>query len=97
MSIRTADDILAYLEGNPSAEDTLEGVAQWWLLGDRNRVSRQEVQESLAALVRDGWLEALSGPDGRVRYRLHPARRALLNKDAGGGLRSRIEDGSTED
>lgn len=50
----TAREILQYLVSNPQAEDTLEGIARWWL--ERHRIERtvDEVAASLALLLSRG-------------------------------------------
>ena len=62
--------ILDYLKHNPSAEDTLEGIAQWWLLEQQIRIERTRVQAALKRLVECKLLSVRRGVDGRTRYRL---------------------------
>jgi hypothetical protein len=45
--IRVADQIEGYLESRPHAADTLEGITQWWLLGQGVDVSSLVVLEAL--------------------------------------------------
>ena len=64
--------ILDYLKHNPSAEDTLEGIAQWWLLEQQIRIERARVKAALKRLVERSLLLVRPGVDGRIRYRLNP-------------------------
>ena len=74
--------ILGYLADNPQANDTSEGIAQWWLLEREIRDQRAAVQRALASLVAEGWLVERAHAGSPVRYRLNPTRatdiRALL-------------------
>lgn len=63
--------ILDYLKHNPSAEDTLEGIAQWWLLEQQIRIERARVKAALKRLVDRKLLSVRRGVDGRIRYRLN--------------------------
>ena len=46
--------ILEYLQGHPDAKDTLEGIAQWWLLKEWTERKHQEIEASLTDLVSRG-------------------------------------------
>lgn len=61
--------ILSYLNDNPNAGDTLEGIAEWWLQRQRIRFEVSTVKQVLDTLVEDGLIEEQSGPDSRVIYR----------------------------
>jgi hypothetical protein len=63
-------DILAYLAVNPTAQDTLEGIVEWWLLERKIEQAAEAVKASLAKLVIEEKLSAKMGADGRVHYRL---------------------------
>ena len=49
-------EILAYLIEHPDAQDTLDGVAQWWLLEREIRCQTRAVEEALSELVANGLL-----------------------------------------
>ena len=85
-----AVEILAYLVQHPSAQDTLEGILQWWLL--ERYVERQHlaVASAVEELVGSGLVVARDGRDRRPRYRLNPQRSAeaqaiVARFDARGG------------
>jgi len=49
--IEIARAILRYLQGHPEAKDTLEGIAQWWLLREWNERRVAEVERAVSFLV----------------------------------------------
>lgn len=81
----TSLSILSYLASNPEADDTPEGIAQWWLLEREIRDQTAAVQRALAELTAAGWLVTARNPGSPVRYRLNPARagelRCLLEEE----------------
>ena len=64
--------ILTYLSTHRDAQDTVEGIAEWWLLEQRVRHVITEVKKALAELVAQGLVLERAGQDGRARYRLNP-------------------------
>jgi len=46
--------ILRYLQGHPDAKDTLEGIAQWWLLKEWTERKYNQIESSLSDLVARG-------------------------------------------
>jgi hypothetical protein len=79
----SALEILLYLENQPHAQDTLDGLLDWWLL--RNRMVKvSEVKAALRKLVEDDWLLVRRTMNGRVLYRLNMAKAPSLP-----GLRSK--------
>ncbi len=66
-----AQKILDYLTEHPEAQDTLEGLVQWWLLEREIVIQASHVQAALAELsAQELILEYRSG-DGRVHYSLN--------------------------
>ena len=66
---KVARQILAYLERNPDAGDTLRGVAHWWLLQQRIHTAVEDVQRTLDQLVKLGLVSRLATtPHGPVLY-----------------------------
>jgi len=49
--IEIARAILRYLQGHPEAKDTLEGIAQWWLLREWTERRVAEVERAVSFLV----------------------------------------------
>ncbi len=66
-----ADDILAYLVKHPEAQDTLEGITEWWLLEQRIRSAVAEVDGALRNLVAADLLSTRRCADGRTYYALN--------------------------
>lgn len=63
-----AEQILRYLEANPKASDTLEGVAQWWLMRQRLTESIVLVQGALKILEDKGLIVERRNVDGGLLY-----------------------------
>ena len=66
--------ILAYLDENPDAMDTSEGILEWWLLERESHERQDQVEAALSELATEGWVIASRQADSRVRYRLNPER-----------------------
>jgi hypothetical protein len=77
---RVALQILRYLSTHRDAQDTMEGIADWWLLEQRTRHAMAKVQKAMAELVVNGLVLERSGRDGRARYRLNPRKRRTVDK-----------------
>lgn len=61
--------VVAYLDENPEAMDTLEGIAEWWVMRQRIRTSVSTVARVVRRLVDDGLIEEV-GPRERPCFRL---------------------------
>jgi hypothetical protein len=66
-----ASDILAYLVEHPDAEDTLQGILEWWLLEQQIKKWTAEVQMALAELVSQNMVLERGGRDGQIRFRVN--------------------------
>jgi len=73
-------DILAYLIRNPSAEDTVEGIVEWWLLDQRIRNESGRAKEALSDLVNKGLVLERTARDARSRYRVNAKRLKEIKK-----------------
>lgn len=62
------DWILGYLQANPEAADTFEGINQVWLSGFNGRAARVEVEQALQELVEGRLLVMRILPDGSGLY-----------------------------
>lgn len=51
-----SQEILRYLLRHPDAQDTLEGISEWWLLEETIRRKYAEVESALLTLVRLGFV-----------------------------------------
>jgi hypothetical protein len=66
-----ADEVLAYLVQHPQAQDTMEGIVEWWLLEQRIRCAVADAEAALHELVGNGFLVASRCSDGRTYYGLN--------------------------
>jgi Fe2+ or Zn2+ uptake regulation protein len=67
-------EILEYWVDHPDAQDTLNGIVQWWLLDRRIRYQREQVREALAELVRQELVVEVRSPDSQSRYRINQSK-----------------------
>ena len=71
---QVARDVLAYLAAHQDAQDTLEGIVEWWLVEQKIIQQTATVREALAELVAQGLVLERKGQDARTFYRLNPRR-----------------------
>lgn len=64
-------EILAYLTEHPDAQDTLAGIAEWWLLEQKIRHKTDEVKKSLSELVDKGFIVECDGKNSHTYYRIN--------------------------
>ena len=64
-----AQSILAYLAEHPQAMDSVEGIAQWWIMRQQIRVNVMKLTQVLRQLVESGLVEEIGEGEQR-RYRL---------------------------
>ena len=96
MRAAVADEVLEYLVQHPDAQDTLEGVCDWWLLERRVRRTVGEVEAALGELEARGLVAVRRGKDGKAHYRLNREREQGVRVHLGecGGRRSSPTRGS---
>jgi hypothetical protein len=63
-----AQEILDYLFQHKDAQDTLEGIVQWWFLEQRIRTRKAEVEMALRDLITKGLIVERRGGDAKTRY-----------------------------
>jgi hypothetical protein len=73
--VRIAYEILEYLIDNPNAQDTLDGIAEWWLLERTIKQQTLAVKEALSLLVAERLVLARKGIDCRTYYKVNSRRR----------------------
>jgi hypothetical protein len=77
-------EILAYLAKHPDSGDTLEGIAQWWLLERKIKHQVGNIKEALAELVAKGLVLEYRGKNSQTHYRTnqrkHEEIQALLKQ-----------------
>ena len=57
------DAVLEYLAENPRASDTLEGIAEWWIMRQRVRAEVKTLAKVLRQLTKTGRLEKIGKGD----------------------------------
>ena len=67
-----APEILDYLASHPDAQDTIDGILHWWLLGACIRKWAPKIAETVAQLVERGFLERRLSADGNIFYHISP-------------------------
>jgi hypothetical protein len=67
-----APEILDYLARQPEAQDTIEGILQWWVLDSCIRSWAPKIAKTVAKLVTQGFLEEKQSSDGRIFYHVSP-------------------------
>jgi Fe2+ or Zn2+ uptake regulation protein len=67
---RVAKAILDYLRKHPEAQDTLAGIAEWWLPEQEIKGRTATVKEALNELVTAGLISEHEGKDAQISYRL---------------------------
>lgn len=91
--LKTGARILGYLIENPNAQDTLEGIVEWWLLDRYTRWNAARVRKALEELVIAGLVLERRGKGSRVYYKINPKKvkeiSALLE------IESSVGDGAT--
>lgn len=55
-SFNLGREILSYLLDHPDAQDTLEGIVQWWMLERSIQFHTAQIREALEELVASGLL-----------------------------------------
>jgi hypothetical protein len=66
----TAQAILDYLRRYPEAQDTLEGIVQWWLPEQRFTPRVATIKEALQELLAAKFISEHRGKDAQVSYRI---------------------------
>jgi predicted transcriptional regulator len=73
-------EILTYLIEHPEAQDTMEGIVEWWLLEQPIKRQTTRVKTALAELVAMGLVLERQGQDGRVHYRTDRRKAAKIRR-----------------
>ncbi len=73
-----AYEILAYLMDHPDAQDTLEGVMEWWLLERKLKYESRRVRELLSEFVARGFILERENKYSRVHYKINPDKKSEI-------------------
>ena len=74
-----AQEILEYLAKQPNAQDTIDGILNWWE-SDAHIRKRTKVAETVARLVEQGLLKHKRSAEGAVFYRMSARYFATLQR-----------------
>ena len=66
-----ARDILTYLSTHSRAQDTFEGIVEWWLLEQKIKRETPQVQKVLDELVAQELISQRKARDSRTHYRIN--------------------------
>lgn len=74
--------VLNYMVDNKDAQDTVEGIGEWWVVQQEIQHRLADIQELLDELVEKDFVVLFKGLDSKLHYRLNRTRepeiRALL-------------------
>jgi hypothetical protein len=78
-------DVLAYLAEHQNAQDTFEGIVEWWLVEQSIKQQTATIRMAISELVERKYLVSRKGSDARIRYRLNRRKlkeiNALISRD----------------
>jgi hypothetical protein len=69
-----AHAILAYLSEHPDAQDSIEGISEWWLLDQMIKIETKSVMDALEQLVARDLVMERKASDGQTYYRINSLR-----------------------
>ena len=72
--------ILAYLVEHPEAQDTVEGIVEWWLLERQIKFQTARVKEALFELVAKGLVIEQKGSNSQTHYRINLSKYEEIQK-----------------
>jgi hypothetical protein len=83
-----ARQVLAYLAENVEAQDTFEGIVEWWLLEQRIKSQTARIREVLDELAVRRLIVGRRARDSRIHYRINRGKlkevQELLARSDGG-------------
>lgn len=84
-----AGEILGYFAAHPDAQDTLDGIVEWWLLEQKITVQTARVKDALAGLVAEGLIIERQADESRSFYKLNRRRLKTVLKMLEAGARQK--------
>lgn len=70
--------ILRYLRKNPNAQDTLAGIAEWWLPKQQITTAVAKVKDALVLLLAEELILEVRGKDSQSHYRINDRKWAQI-------------------
>lgn len=77
---KISNEILEYLVEHPRAQDTLEGIMNWWLMEQTIKFQEAQVKKTLADLVAKGLILEHKRPDSEIHYRINQSKLEEVQK-----------------
>jgi len=77
---KIGNEILAYLIDHPKAQDTLEGIVEWWLLERAIKFQETKVKKALAELAAKGLVIEQKGNNSKIHYSVNQSRFKEIKK-----------------
>ena len=65
------ETVLGYLVDKPDAEDTIDGIVEWWLMRQRIKYETGRVRAAMAELVSRGFVLERESAGSQMRYRIN--------------------------
>ena len=72
--------ILRYLQEHPDAKDTVEGIAQWWVLRELSAVRFAAVERAVALLLSEDFIVETRREGSPPYYRLNQNKKRLISE-----------------
>jgi hypothetical protein len=79
-TLQTGYQILSYLVEHPEAQDTLEGIVEWWLLERAIKSQETQIVKAVAELVAKGFIIEQKGRDSQTHYRINQSKSEEIRK-----------------
>ena len=79
-NLQTGYQILAYLAEHPDAQDTVEGILEWWLLERTIKFQKTHIIEAISELVANGLVIENKRKDSQTHYRINKNKYAEIQK-----------------
>ena len=78
-------DILSYLYTHNTAQDTLEGIVEWWLLEQKIMRQTKQVKKVVEELVAQGLISSHTASDSKTHYQINKRKvkeiRSLIERE----------------
>jgi DNA-binding PadR family transcriptional regulator len=78
--LKLEQSILNYLVMQPSAKDTFQGIAEWWIMKDQINQSVDTISKALEKLVAEGFIVVKEFRDQERYYQLNDEKLPEIKK-----------------
>lgn len=73
-------EIISYLLKHPEAQDSIEGITEWWLLEERITTAMTQVEAAVATLLEREFVIELKLPGNKRLVRLNAEKRMEIEQ-----------------